>query len=134
MEGKPGILSFLELKQDEIELLISNMDKTELKNNMQVLIEVIGEEELLKFLDIFAGCTFKVPRRKNILDKIMNVKIYSYCKNKSRTEETYKAAARIFGKRVSTIRNVVTELDELTREGRDEDVEKYESGAYKGQA
>lgn len=56
-----------------IPLLINKCEESLLPE----LIAAFGESGLLKFLDIFAGTTFKVPSRKIISDMVRDSKIYA---------------------------------------------------------
>lgn len=47
-----------------------------LESHLPELYDIFGEDDLLKFLDIFGGCTIKVPSRYEVRDVIRDVRIY----------------------------------------------------------
>lgn len=45
------------------------------------LYEIFGKEAMIKFIDIFAGCTFRVPSREVFERAVMDTEIYlEYCR------------------------------------------------------
>jgi hypothetical protein len=56
--------------------------KTDSYSLLPELYDVFGEENLMKFLDIFAGNTIKVPSKKEFSKAIQKIDIYNRLENK----------------------------------------------------
>lgn len=62
-------------------LVLLNTDSYSL---LPELYDVFGEENLMKFLDIFAGNTIKVPSKKKFASAIQKIDIYNRLENKNK--------------------------------------------------
>lgn len=88
-----GNLSQLEpLTYDDI-LIMANMLDT-YKETILLLLDVFkSEDELIKFLDLFAGSTIKLPSRSRIYHVIENINIYKYYQKHIEDEDPEKTTA-----------------------------------------
>lgn len=58
-----------------------------LESHLPELYDIFGEESLLKFLDIFGGCTITIPSRHEVRDVIRDVRIYLELSRIAKTAE-----------------------------------------------
>lgn len=105
----PGVLSVIQLEDSEKEILLDYLMGVKPATQPDYIFTVLGKE-FLKFYDVFAGTTFKVPSREELLRIINYVKIYSYCKERSFSNDSYDRAAKIFKKRPLMIREIVDKV------------------------
>jgi len=67
------------------------------KEMILLLLDVFkSEEELIKFLDLFAGTTIKLPSRSRIYHVMENISIYRYWQNHITDEDPEKSTAKHF--------------------------------------
>lgn len=88
-----GNLSQLEpLTYDDI-LVMANMLDT-YKETILLLLDVFkSEDELIKFLDLFAGSTIKLPSRSRIYHVIENINVYKYYQKHIEDDDPEKTTA-----------------------------------------
>lgn len=83
------------LSYDDI-LLMADM-LTPYKEMILLLLDVFkSEEELIKFLDLFAGTTIKLPSRSRIYHVMENISIYRYWQAHIKDEDAEKSTAKHF--------------------------------------
>jgi hypothetical protein len=64
------------------------------KETILLLLDVFkSEDELIKFLDLFAGSTIKLPSRSRIYHVIENINIYKYYQKHIEDEDPEKTTA-----------------------------------------
>ena len=78
-EKKPGALSIVSLTLDERETLLDYLDAQNPALNASFLFAILGED-FLKYLDVMAGETIKVPTRESI-SKIVSQSRYPRLKD-----------------------------------------------------
>lgn len=84
------------LTYDEI-LIMANMLST-YKEIILLLLDVFkSEDELVKFLDLFAGQSIKLPSRSRVYHVIENINIYRYYQDHIKEEDPEKVTAIHFG-------------------------------------
>lgn len=91
-----GNLSQLKgLSYDDI-LIMANM-LSSYREMILLLLDVFkSEEELIKFLDLFAGASIKLPSRSRIYHVIENINIYRYYQAHIKEEDPEKVTALHF--------------------------------------
>lgn len=83
------------LSYDEI-LIMANMLST-YKEIILLLLDVFkSEDELVKFLDLFAGASIKLPSRSRVYHVIENINIYRYYQDHINDEDPEKVTATHF--------------------------------------
>lgn len=58
-----------------------------IESHLPELFDIFGEDALLKFLDIFGGCTITIPSRHEVRDVIRDVRVYLELSRIPRTTE-----------------------------------------------
>lgn len=91
-----GNLSQLkQLTYDDL-LIMANMLST-YKEIILLLLDVFkSEDELIKFLDLFAGMSIRLPSRSRIYHVIENINIYRYYQDHIKDEDPEKVTANHF--------------------------------------
>lgn len=119
-EKKPGILSLVTLDKEEREVFLDYMDVNNPSLFASYLFALLGDD-MLRYLDVMSGTSIKVPSRDSVLKTINYIKIYSYCKSKGFTKESYEKAAKIYDRRVMSVQRIVDKVDRVLnkREGAD---------------
>lgn len=108
------------LSYDDI-LIMANMLDT-YKDIILLLLDVFKtEDELVKFLDLFAGSTIKLPSRSRIYHVIENINIYKYYKAHINEDDPEKVTATHFN---ITRQYVNSIIDRVTRNNIEEVVPK----------
>lgn len=64
----------------------------------------LGEEGYLQFIDVFSGCTIKIPSMKALERDLEAVQIFLYLKRDAFSENSIHMAAKTFGKTTLTVR------------------------------
>lgn len=92
-----GNLSQLKaLNYDDL-LTMANMLST-YREMILLLLDVFKTpDELVKFLDLFAGLSIKLPSRSRIYHVIENINVYKYYKEHIKDEDPEKTTAAHFG-------------------------------------
>lgn len=106
-----GNLSQLKsLTYDDI-LIMANMLDT-YKDIILLLLDVFrSEDELIKFLDLFAGNTFKLPSRSRVYHVIENINIYKYYVAHLREEDPEKATALHFNITRQYVQSIIERVE-----------------------
>jgi len=121
-----GNLSQLKsLEYDDL-IVMANMLST-YREMILLLLDVFkSEDELVKFLDLFAGLSIKLPSRSRVYHVIENINIYKYYKAHITDEDPEKVTANHFGITrqyvTSIVDRVVANLPENYKGGDAEDV------------
>lgn len=92
-----GNLSQLKaLSYDDL-LVMANMLST-YREMILLLLDVFkSEDELIKFLDLFAGLSLKLPSRSRVYHVVENINIYKYYKEHINDEDPEKITAAHYG-------------------------------------
>ena len=113
MEKKePGSLSLVTFSSLEKKNFVKYMNVTKPDFYVEYLMSLF-EDDFLEFFDVFSGVRLKVPTREEMSKIIMNIKIYSYCSSFGFTEDSLSSASKIFCCRLSTIRNIITKVQDV---------------------
>ena len=106
-----GNLSQLKsLTYDDI-LIMANMLDT-YKDIILLLLDVFkSEDELIKFLDLFAGNTFKLPSRSRVYHVIENINIYKYYVAHLREEDPEKLTALHFNITRQYVQSIIERVE-----------------------
>jgi len=110
--GEPGILSLIELDKEERELLIDYMTALKRTEVYEVLENMYGVD-ILKFMDVFAGESIKIPNRNYVYKVIKYIQIYKYCERRDFTEEAIENASKVFDRRKSSITRVIDKVERV---------------------
>jgi hypothetical protein len=81
------------------------------KTVLPEILEVFGNDMTVKFLDIFAGVTIKVPSRDIITDAARDTDIYLTCKKAADPKEVYELLADRYEVEAWWIKKHFAELD-----------------------
>lgn len=114
-EKKPGVLSIISLSVDERENFIDYMDETNASLGISYLFAILGDKYFLKFLDVMAGETIKVPSRESTVKIINYIKIYTYCKNRGFTEQAMEKAAKVYDRRLVSVQRIIAKVDSILK-------------------
>lgn len=112
-EKKPGVLSVLNLSRDEREIFLDYIESQNPQMNASYIFAILGDEEFLKFFDVMAGTSIKVPSRESLVKIINYVKIYTYCKSKDFSKESMERAAKIFDRRLMSVQRIVEKVERV---------------------
>lgn len=110
----PGILSLIQMNKDERDLFLDYMKSLKDTYYYDVLYTFF-EDDFFEFLDLFAGESVRVPQRHYIMKVVKYVKIYCYCKERGFTEESYRKASKIWGKRKSSVKRAINKVERVLR-------------------
>jgi hypothetical protein len=85
------------------------------KSHIPLIEEVFGRDSMLKFLDIFAGMTFKVPPREVLEKHMRDVAIYMTLNKMSppKRVQAIKALAHRYGTTAGDIRSTFVHVEKL---------------------
>lgn len=123
-----GILSLIQLSDDEKELFLDYMCALKDTEQYDILVNLFGKD-LLKFMDVFSGQSIKIPTRKYINKVIKYIKIYKYCEARGFSDESYRKAGKIFDRRKSSVIRAVKKVERVINKLEvDSDEEAFESG------
>ncbi len=113
---KHGILSLINLSEKESETYLEYL-RLSSKSPIYDFVKYLIGEDYIKFLDLLAGSTVKIPSRKALFRDIESIKIYLYVEKHGFTEESMMCASKIFGKKMYFIRSSVKRVSKIL-EGR----------------
>ena len=101
-----------------VEILQAVMQLVSPKSHIPEIYAVFGKEQSLKFLDIFAGMTLKVPPREVIEKCMRDVVIYMTLakENPSRRPKAVKALAHRYGTSSGDIRQTFIRVEKALAE------------------
>lgn len=121
-----GILSLIQLADDEIELFLDYM--CALKDTEQYdILQNLFDEKLLQFMDVFSGESVKIPTRRYINKVIKYIKIYRYCEARDFSEESMRQASKIFDRRKSSVKRAIAKVERvLAKVGEDGDDDEFD--------
>jgi hypothetical protein len=104
-----GIFSLVKITADESDLLLSYLRNTSKSSALDFIVYLIGDD-YLKFLDLLAGTTFKVPPRKSLYRDVEYIKIYNYVKARDFDIYAIKNASKVYGKNLAFIRRALEKV------------------------
>lgn len=105
-----GYLAVLNLNEDELETYLKYLENSRDLFCLPYLNRVLGDE-LLTFLDLFAGEVIRIPPRSELIKVSNYIIIYNYLKQRDFTEESYKKASSLFKRRVSNLKRIVEKVE-----------------------
>lgn len=123
MENK-GILSLMNLDDDEWELFLDYLYSLKRTSQFDVLVDVFGRENLLKLFDVFSNETIKIPKRNYIKKVIYKIKIYRYCEARGFSDESKRLASKIYDRRKSSVQRAIDKVRRVLKKS-DKMKEKY---------
>lgn len=93
----------------------------------QILFNIINDDKkTLELLDILSGQRIQFPSRKKLYKLLEKIQMYTYSKHRNFSEESYKIQSKIYKKRISQIKNIVTRIDYLLNSGKYKGIEDEE--------
>lgn len=110
MSVYPGALAIIKLTEKDEEVILDYL-ATSLNIDLTLISTLLGTDALLKFLDVYAGRTIKVPNRESLMKSISYCRIYSYCKSRNNSEESLERASKIFGLRKANIKSICERIE-----------------------
>lgn len=78
-----------------------------MNNPLVELVRYLLGDDYLKFIDIMAGSTFKIPSPKSLEKDLESVKVYLYVKKNGFTEDSVRSAAKLYNRTVLASRKAV---------------------------
>lgn len=122
-----NLLPFRNLTEEQKNLFIK-LVSDDYSHIFQIIFNVIEDDtKTLELIDILAGQRIQFPARKKLYKLLEKIKIYTYVKNRDNSNESCQTLAKIYKKRVSQIKAVVSRIDYLLANGKYKDIEKIES-------
>ena len=109
---KHGILSLINLNDKESETYLEYL-RLSCKSPMYDFVKYLIGDDYVKFLDLLAGSTVKIPSRKTLFRDIESIKIYLYAEKHGFTEESLLCASKIFGKKMHFIRSSIKRVSKV---------------------
>lgn len=101
-----GVFSTYNLTDIEKEVFAEYLQHT-MNNPLVELVRYLLGDDYLKFIDIMAGSTFKIPSPKSLEKDLESVKVYLYVKKNGFTEDSVRSSAKLYGKTVLAARKSV---------------------------
>lgn len=93
-------------------LIMANMLST-YKETILLLLDVFrSEDELIKFLDLFAGTTLRLPSRSRIYHVIENINIYRYYQAHIKEEDPERITATHFNITRQYVHSIIERVNE----------------------
>lgn len=87
------------------------------KETLFLLLEVFPtQDSLLKFLDLFAGQSIKLPPRPKLYHTIENINMYNYYKAHLDSERPLLTTARIYNVTTQRIQSVIERIESYGQE------------------
>lgn len=124
---EPGsIMLYNKISQEQMDLFIAMIarGKYEYINLLKGIFD--NDFLLLEALDVLAGQRMVIPDRRKIYKTLEKVFIYTYCKARGFSEESYKSIAKQYNKRGPQVKAMVETMqkfiDSGTNEGFPEDL------------
>ena len=111
-----GLLTLITLSEKERLLFLDYMAKSRQTEAFDML-DNFFEEDFIKFLDLFAGISIRIPQRKDVYEIAKNIRIYSYVKAHGETEQSITDAAQLFDKRKAAIKKVMIRMNKIIEQG-----------------
>lgn len=112
---KSGIFSLVEINDRESELFLSYLRSTSKSPAVDFINYLIGSD-YLKFLDLLAGTTFKIPSRKSLYRDIEYIKIYTYVKERNFSFDAIRTAPKLYSKSLAFIKKAITKISKALDE------------------
>lgn len=113
----PGILSLIQVDEDEEELFLDYMHCLKETEDYDILYDIF-EDDFWQFLDVYAGESIRVPRRGYLNKVVKYVRIYKHCEARDFSDESIRVASKIFGRRKSSIRRAINKVERVLAKGR----------------
>ena len=108
MEVK-GVFSTYDLSDTEMEVFADYLQHSMNTPVLEFLKYLLGSD-YLRFIDIMAGCNFKVPSSKTLERNLEAVRMFLYVKKHGFTEESVKEASKIYKKSLVTTRKYIYKI------------------------
>jgi len=74
------------------------------------IYSVFGRDGLLKFIDVFGGCTFTVPSQEDFMRTVMEVQIYLEMNNREKFDLKMKDIADRYGISVQSVLSIYKDM------------------------
>ena len=100
------MFSIYNLTDIEKEVFAEYLQHT-MNNPLVELVRYLLGDDYLKFIDIMAGSTFKIPSPKSLEKDLESVKVYLYVKKNGFTEDSIRSAAKLYNRTVLASRKSV---------------------------
>ena len=106
----PGEISLVNLSNKELNDFIDYMTMAYKGNYLDYLYSIIGPDKIMLYLETLEGLHNRIPPKKTIVKILFYIKVYNYLESRDFTEESYKLAAKIYGKRVFDLKRIVNKV------------------------
>lgn len=93
-------------------LLIMALLNTDQYSFLPELLDIFGEDKLVKFLDVFSGCSIEIPSREKLNRSIREIEIYNRLEN-SKNKPTHAKLASEYGVSEEYIRVVHNKVNSM---------------------
>ena len=101
------LLLFNNISEEDMGLLIDSL-QNEKYGFIALLREVIDDDKvLLELLDVLSGQRVQFPPRRKVYKTLERISIYTFCKKRDFTYDSYRLASKQFGKRIPQIKAII---------------------------
>jgi len=107
----PGLLKTLWVSDNELLVFLDYMARERGNIDFDILFNLFDKEDMFRFLDLFAGRSIRIPRRKSIVKTVEYIKIYVYLKSRGYDEKSVAEATKIFGKKSNSIIRIYQKVE-----------------------
>lgn len=106
-----GILSQMkELSYDDLVLLIKMLKPY--KNSLTLMLDLFKTpDDMIKFLDLFAGQEFRVPSRSRIYFVLLNIQVYNYYTAHLSDKNVLKNTANKFNMTIQRVQTIIERVN-----------------------
>lgn len=111
----PGALRRVTLSDEEMYSFLTVLAKNYSTSNFDVIHNLFGPQ-FLYFMDLFAGDTIQVPKRKELEKLILYTRVYHYFESRSFNDDVKKSAMRIFELSATELERIITFMNEILKE------------------
>lgn len=101
-----GSLSRYTLTKEERDLFIEYLDCFIGSPALEFVRYLLGDD-YLKFIDILAGTSFKIPSSRFLERDLSAIKMFTYAKDNDFTEESIRTVAKMYGKTVLQTKKLI---------------------------
>ena len=101
-----GVFSTYDLSDTEMEVFAEYLQHSMNTPLLEFLKYLLGND-YLRFIDIMAGCNFKIPSSKTLERNLEAIKVFLYVKKNGFTEDSIREASKIYKKSLLTTRKYI---------------------------
>lgn len=110
---KIGYVSLIDLSDDEFELLLDYFEYKKAMPSIRYLASMLGKDNLLELLDLFAGELLKIPNRNETIKLLSNISLYNYLKQRDFSDDSIVRARGLYKRKTDQILSIIEQFDNL---------------------